>query len=260
MLYGHKDKEAFFKKLVKKDMLSHAYLFFGEPKVGKFYFSKCLAHFLEHRKFDITENSLTDTIFIEKLDDKKSIGIDEFRALKNFVYEKPFISNKRLVIINDAEKITPQAQASALKMVEEAPEHVVFIFITNDERSLLSPLISRLQKIYFKKLSKDKIISILENDFNLSKKESLKLSKLSFGSIGRALDFLNKDKKNEEQTLEEYLDDKISKLFLGDKIKNSSIIKWLLNREIKVKRLPFNLNLEKKVIQYKLSKNEKDSY
>jgi len=132
-----------FKKLADSNKLSHAYLFFGEPQKEKFDFAMELAAYLEKN------SKFLEECFVVKPDEKGIIGIDEVKKIEKFLYQKPVLSKKRTAIIKDADNLTPEAQNATLKIVEDSPEGSLIIFIAKDESSLLSPLVSRLQKIYF---------------------------------------------------------------------------------------------------------------
>jgi len=253
MIYGHEDKKTLFKSLVKKDTLGHAYLFFGEPQIGKFSFACHLAYFIEHGKFEVSKEALIDTVFIKPEEGKKKVGINQIRGMRNFLYQKPLRSRRRLIIINEAGYLTPEAQASLLKFVEESPPYTTFIFITQDLQSLLPPLVSRLQRVYFFRLPKKKIEEILQKEYNIQRNRAEEIAKKSFGRLGRALNFLNNKKYNKED-LEEFLEEEITELFLADKLRNAKLIKWLLTRELKVKRFTLNPNLQRRIIELKSSK------
>lgn len=164
-----------FKKLVLEYNLSHAYLFFGEAKNEKFAFALSLANYLENKKFEQPENRvvLSECLVISS-DEKGITGIDNIKRLGNFLYQKPVFSDKRTAIIKDAESLTLEAQNAALKIVEDSPQGALIIFIVKDENSLLVPLASRLQKIYFSqkeadrklngKILKTSLEEIVEND------------------------------------------------------------------------------------------------
>jgi DNA polymerase-3 subunit delta' len=173
MITGHQHLIKDFKNLVKNSRLGHAYTFFGEPEVGKFYFAKHLAHLLEEGEFELTNRPLQDALI---LDDAR--GIEEMRELKKFLWQKPVISKKRLVVINNAEHLTPQAQNAILKITEEPPEHAVVILIANQLENIISPLLSRAQKIYFGRLSDDEMGKVAQNK---------KIIAASFGRPGRAV-------------------------------------------------------------------------
>jgi len=195
MLIGHSQLVKDFKNLVKNNRLAHGYIFFGEPEVGKFYFAKHLANLLESKELGLSIRPLSDALI---LDD--ATGIDAMRDLKSFLWQKPVISSKRLVVINNAENLTPQAQNAILKITEEPPEHSLIILIVNQLDNLLSPLLSRMQKIYFGRLSDSEMEELL-------KTQNLKLEtqtiNLSFGRPGRLMRLLE-DSQNKE--VEKYAD------------------------------------------------------
>lgn len=250
MIFGHDDKVKLFKKLCESGSLRHAYLFFGEPQVGKFTFAKHLAYFLEVGKFEIGDRVLADAVFVSS--DDGTIGIDEVRSLKTFIYQKPFNASRKLVIVDNAEKLTPQAQSSMLKFVEETPEFTTFIFIARDPQVLLPPLTSRLMYIYFSKMAQDEIIKLLIEEYERDKEEAVKAAKQSFGRLGRALDFFQDRKEDEEPDLEDYISNKIVQLFLEGRKTNVETLSWLLNRESMVNRFNTNKKLQKKAVEYRV--------
>lgn len=137
-----------FKKLADNDKLSHAYLFFGEAKEEKIIFSLSLANYLENKEFKPLEKNILEECFVV-VPDEGTTGIDSAKKINNFLYQKPVLSKKRTAIIKDADSLTPEAQNALLKTVEDSPQDALLIFIAKDENSLLPPLMSRLQRIYF---------------------------------------------------------------------------------------------------------------
>ncbi len=116
MLSGHDNLIKPFKRLVKEDKLSHSYIFFGESQVGKATFAKYLANFLEFGEFEEHKSILTESFIITPTakEGDASIGIDAVRDIKQFLYSKPVCSERRIVIIDDADKLTSQAQNAIL--------------------------------------------------------------------------------------------------------------------------------------------------
>lgn len=253
MVFGQDKKIEFFKGLVSEKKLGQAYLFYGEPQVGKFHFVKHLAYFLEYGEFEIIEKPLLDAVFVEVEEEKKSIGIDRVREIKRFLFQKPFRSEKRLVVINDAGLLTQEAQSGLLKFVEESPSCTVFVFIANSPESLLPPLASRLQRIYFPRLSVKELKDVVKKEYGLSEDKALVLAGKSFGRIGRALDLMNKKKGDDEEDLGKFIEERILSLFLKDKVKNAGILSWLIKKETEIKRFTLNPKLQKKVIEQKRS-------
>ncbi len=141
-----------FRRRVENNRLSHAYLFYGENQFDIFLFVQSLANFLENGNFEKPKELLKEILIISP-DEKNVIGIDAVRQLKNFLWQKPVNSSRRLAVINGAQNLTPQAQHAALKIVEEPPQSALIIFIAATVEDLLQTLSSRLQKIYFPALA-----------------------------------------------------------------------------------------------------------
>ncbi|TSC81854.1 MAG: DNA polymerase III, delta prime subunit [Parcubacteria group bacterium Gr01-1014_20] len=218
MLVGHKLLADNFRSLVEDERLAHAYLFFGPEGVGKKLFALTLANFLEKGEFDYGEKFWifssgggsafggNDAILVQP-NESKTIGIDEARRVKEFLYMKPNVSSKRTVIIDEAEFLTTEAQNALLKITEEPPESSLLILIARDPEILMPTTNSRLQKVYFSSLSEGEVVVWLMKEHSVSKTEAEKLAKDSFGSPGLALKMLN-DKKFQETM-------RLAKKFLG---------------------------------------------
>lgn len=185
MFCGHKDLIERFSNLHKKGNLFHSYVFFGEPQVGKFSFALALANFLETGNFDITEKLLSETLTI------KQNGIDSVKEIKNFLWQKPHNSSKRIVIIDNADSLTAEAQNAILKITEEPPEHALIILIANNTDNLLPPILSRLHKIYFSRVAEKEIVEFLVKNTGISKQEAIKTVENACGRPGMALDIIN---------------------------------------------------------------------
>ncbi len=102
--------------------------------------------------------------------DGKQIKIDQIREVKEFVLLKPS-GKRKVVVVDEAEKMNPQAQNALLKILEEPPEYTVFVLITSSEGKLLPTVVSRCQRLEFKPLSSSEIEKILRN-LNLTLSES----------------------------------------------------------------------------------------
>ncbi len=75
--------------------------------------------------------------------EKRNYSVDVIRDLKNESYLSPFMSEGRVFIINEAEKLTIACQNALLKLLEEPPKNVNFILLTNNTSTLLSTVKSR---------------------------------------------------------------------------------------------------------------------
>ncbi|MBI2514783.1 hypothetical protein HYV91_01155 [Candidatus Wolfebacteria bacterium] len=141
-----------FKKLIGRGKLSHSYLFFGgdeRDREGKIMFAKSLANFLETGSFEPPTRVLSEFLIIQK-NEEGNVGIDGARLIKSFLSKKPSFGPFRTAVVPDAENLTPDAQNSLLKIVEEPPESALIILVARNEDAIFPTLASRLQKIYFR--------------------------------------------------------------------------------------------------------------
>lgn len=237
MLSGHDNLIKTFKRLIKEDKLSHGYIFFGESQVGKATFAKYLANFLEFGEFEEHKSILTESFIITPAakEGDASIGIDAVRDIKQFLYSKPVCSERRIVIIDDADKLTSQAQNAILKIAEEPPASGLLILILPNPETLLQTLQSRFQKIYFSRASTAIVKHFLTSELKLKTSESSRIAALSFGRLGRAKNIaLNKEWAD--------MDKEVIRFIKNSSLK-TAVLKKLTDPENKDKVWPFLVEL-----------------
>lgn len=206
MLIGHKEKAKIFKELFASDVLSHGYIFFGEEQVGKKSFALAFANFLEKDKFEMPERFLSETKLISP--EEGSIGIDTVKEAKRFLAQKPISSKRRVLIIDDAHKLTPQAQNAILKISEEPPQSSLIIVISPTLDSLLPTLTSRLQRVYFPRVKTEEIAKLLET-MGVETAGAAKIAKAALGRPGRAIDAIeNAEFKRFDKLVKEFIKDR----------------------------------------------------
>ncbi|PKN02984.1 hypothetical protein CVU76_03085 [Candidatus Dojkabacteria bacterium HGW-Dojkabacteria-1] len=100
--------------------------------------------------------------------ESNSLGIEDIKRLQKEMMFSPFKERVQIAYILDAEKLTPQAQNSLLKTLEESSGNTAYILITKNDKSLLPTVLSRCLKLYTNiNLQEDiesKYINILEID------------------------------------------------------------------------------------------------
>lgn len=220
---------------VKKNTTAHSYLFIGDAGIGKKMVAKDFARMILCQgdeadracgrcssciKFDSSNNP--DYFEIEP--DGNSLKISQIREMLENIYQKPIISNKKVFIINDCEKMTKEAQNSLLKTLEEPPEYIVIILITSNENMILNTVKSRCIKIKFDNLTNYEMQKYIEKDKDEDvKKIGNMLLEMCNGSIGKLI----KVSKNvdEYNKIEE-----ATKNFVNGNIRNT--IQMLKNFEI----------------------------
>lgn len=200
MLIGQSKLIKTFKNLVDNDNISHGYICFGEPQTGKYSFALALASFLEGMEFDIPELTderlpkilLRETVIIRP-GDNGSIGIDKTRIMSEFLMKKPVYSKFRIAIIDDANRLTMEAQSAILKITEEPPRSSLIILVLPYPEVILPTLQSRFQKIYFPRLNNETIARLVSDRFNVSGDKAMQVASISFGRPGRAIDLMSRD-------------------------------------------------------------------
>ena len=203
---------------VEINKTSHSYLFIGTEGIGKKLIAEEFAKMLLAVKD--TENS-PDFSIIEP--DGNSIKIEQIREFQKKVSEKPIISNKKVYIINDSDKMTVEAQNCLLKTLEEPPEFVTIILIGSNENSFLSTIKSRCMILHFEKISNEQIQKYLQDNHQTEINSKIMLEACQ-GIIGKALEI--KDKQELYQNTEQVVNslerkDKIDILNMSDFIYKS---------------------------------------
>lgn len=92
-----------------------------------------------------------DITLIEKETSMKqnvnSIGIDEVKRMQKTIFLKPFKSERKAVILEDAHLLTPEAQNALLKVLEEPPQHTLLLLGADSKEAFLPTILSRCQII-----------------------------------------------------------------------------------------------------------------
>lgn len=148
-------QRAFLVKAIKQNTLSHSYIFSGlQEQSFAVEISKKVLCKQEHTGCDscssclkINSSNHPDLMIISP--DGASIKNAQVEAFQEFIYIKPFESEKKIVIFTEMDLMTPRAQNRILKTLEEPPEYALFIFLTNNLEALLETVVSRCQVIQF---------------------------------------------------------------------------------------------------------------
>lgn len=228
-IIGNQEIKDYLNKSIKNSNILQAYLFLGTDGIGKKIIAK------EFAKKILCDNTNEETCtcksctcfvggnhpdFIMINENGESIKIEQIRKVTEKVIEKPIISNRKVYIINDAEKMTKDAQNCLLKTLEEPPEFITIILISSNENAILNTIKSRCMKIKFKNIS-DKLLAKFATEIIGYEELTENLLKAFGGSIGKAI----KLKENSEKYLEiENLMKDLSKKDIIDIMLNAKII------------------------------------
>jgi len=214
-LIGNDPIKASLRRLIKKDHLPHSALFVGRNGIGKKQFALELARAfvcsksdrdgscekcsscIRASKFNLPTSGKKEDYervqFSEHPDvgvvipNKQTIYIDAIRNLELEANFRPYEAQARVFIIDEAEKMSPQASNALLKNLEE-PQKTTYIFlVTSRPASLLSTIRSRCQTIRFAPIDTNELETFLFKERNIPSGDSNLIAHLAEGSVGDAL-------------------------------------------------------------------------
>lgn len=213
------------KKAVYENKVSHSYMFVGIEGIGKQIMAKNFAQSVlctnENEKgchqckscIEFISHNHPDFLYLEP--DGNSIKIEQIRYLQRKIQEKPIISDRKVYIINDADKMTTEAQNCLLKTLEEPPEYSTIILVGSNENAFLNTIKSRCMKIAFQPIESKYIKQYMEETYGMTNISQNMLEAFQ-GSIGKAI--LLKDKKEQYESIENMIE-KLDKTDITELIK-----------------------------------------
>lgn len=173
-IVGQENAKRLLQNALRKDAVSHAYLFAGPAGSGQMKTALMFAQaiFCTQKKDDacgeclecrkVEHGNHPDLSLLQP--DGASIKIDQIRELQRvFSYRSEGV-NPKIYIIDGADKMTVQAANSLLKFLEEPPAPAVGILLSENSRSLLPTIQSRTQRIPFSPLNPEIMLQSLASE------------------------------------------------------------------------------------------------
>lgn len=200
------------KKQVETGRLSHAYLFIGTRGTGKTTCAKILAKAVncEHPVNGnpcnrcaacrgIDDGSILDVV---ELDAASNNGVDNVRALRDEAVFSPASVRKRVYIVDEVHMLSNSAFNALLKILEEPPEHLMFILATTELHKVPATILSRCQRHSFKRIPVDTITVRLnfvaqQEHLDLQPDAAALLARMADGGMRDALTLLDQCCGNE---------------------------------------------------------------
>jgi DNA polymerase-3 subunit delta' len=181
--------------------VSHAYLLDGEKDSGKEFIAKIFAMALQceekeegsadpcgkcHSCKQALSGNQPDIITLTH-EKPGVIGVEDIRLqINQDVYIMPYSSTYKIYIINEAEKMTPQAQNALLKTLEEPPEYVVILLLTSNVNALLPTIISRSVVLHMRPVQEKLVKQYLMDKLEVPDYKAEVCAAFARGNIGRA--------------------------------------------------------------------------
>jgi DNA polymerase-3 subunit gamma/tau len=148
---------------IEQNRLHHAYLFSGVRGVGKTTSARVLAKCLNCVKGPTIEpcnvcshcREITEGIDMDvrEIDAATYTGVDNVRELRDVSQFQPARDRYRVFIIDEAHMLSTASWNALLKLIEEPPPHVIFMFATTEMHKVPTTILSRVQKLILRKLT-----------------------------------------------------------------------------------------------------------
>ena len=180
---------------VSSESASHAYLFTGTRGTGKTTCAKILAKAVNCETpvdgnpcgtcdicRDIEDGKTTDVI---EMDAASNSGVDNIRDLRDNAVYLPSRCKKRVFIIDECHMLSGGAWNALLKIIEEPPAHVMFIFATTEPNKVPATIASRCQRFDFHQIGESDIAARLQT---VAKAERITVADDAASLIGRIAD------------------------------------------------------------------------
>ena len=194
------------KKQVQTNRLSHAYLFTGTRGTGKTTCAKILAKAVNCESpvqgnpcgkcpacVGIDSGAILDVV---ELDAASNNGVDQIRALRDEAVYAPAAVRKRVYIVDEVHMLSTAAFNALLKILEEPPEHLMFILATTELHKVPATILSRCQRFSFKRILPADIQNRLQyiaqqEAIDLTPEGASLLARLADGALRDALSLLD---------------------------------------------------------------------
>lgn len=209
MLFNRTEKEKLLSEIAS-GKLSHAYLIEGGEGCGKTYFARfaaaavlCTGDKPPCGKCPSCVKALAGShpdLFYFSPDKKASMGVETVRDIKKSLFFMPNDGDRKVYIIDDAQKMTVQAQNALLKFIEEPPASVLFFIVADKKESLLPTVVSRTRIISLAPSDNADIRRFLMSESKKSGGEQIdEAINMADGSPGKALKLLCRDFSRQRQ-------------------------------------------------------------
>lgn len=219
-LYGNEKSKARLGNAIIEDRLPHAFLINGLEGSGKKTLAQQIAMALNCELRDskevplpcnrcntcrrIREGNFTDIMRVRRSGEKATIGVDDIRLFRDDMFLSPTESTYKIYIIEEADRLTVNAQNALLTVLEEPPKNVIIILLCESSDKILTTIKSRAQSIPMQRFEFEELkkatFAICENakrysDMNPALADGLIMS--SDGRIGRAISLFSEKESKE---------------------------------------------------------------
>ena len=249
---GQKHITDTLQRQVAEGRTGHAYLFTGTRGTGKTTCARILAKAINclapldgapcnrcEACRGIDQGRLLD---ITELDAASNNGVDNVRALREEAVYTPSVLKKRVYIIDEVHMLSTPAFNALLKILEEPPEHLVFILATTELHKVPATILSRCQRYSFKRIlpqdiSRQLLSIAKEEAIDLTADGSDILSRMANGAMRDALSLLDQCRSYEGTLNSAAI---LDLLGLAGGVQTTQLVEFILRRNVQDALLLFD--------------------
>lgn len=196
---GHEQIIGHFQNAIRLNKISHAYILSGEEGAGKRLLAQLFSMTLECEAGGISPcgscrscrqaegRNQPDIVWVTH-EKPGSIGVEDVRGqVVGDIQIKPYSSPYKIYIIDEAEKLTVQAQNALLKTIEEPPAYGIVIFLTTNAESFLPTILSRCVVLNLKPAPNEAIVRYLMEQRQIPDYKAKLCAAFAQGNMGKAV-------------------------------------------------------------------------
>lgn len=198
-IIGHDKVKDHLRKAIEYHKVSHAYILSGEEGMGKKTLADAFAMTLLCERSDkepclqchackqLMSGNHPDVIRVTH-EKPGSIGVDDIRTqINDTIYIKPYSSSYKIYLVDEAEKMTPQAQNALLKTIEEPPAYAVIMLMTTNQELFLPTILSRCIQLKLRPLKDTQVSDYLKETMGIPEEKADVFAAFARGNLGKAI-------------------------------------------------------------------------
>ncbi|MEW4411774.1 DNA polymerase III subunit delta' [Clostridium sp. AN503] len=198
-IIGHEQIKEHFQKAIESHKVSHAYILNGEAGMGRKSLANAFALTLLcekgrsepcmecHACKQVLSGNHPDLIYVTH-EKPNSIGVDDIREqINDTIMVRPYSSYYKIYIVDEAEKMTQQAQNALLKTIEEPPSYAIIILLTTNQEAFLPTILSRCVQLKLKPLKDFVVKSYLTESMQVPEADAEVYAAFARGNLGKAI-------------------------------------------------------------------------
>ncbi len=208
-IIGHEQIIEHLQNAISMDKVSHAYILNGPKESGKMMLAEAFAMALQCESGgtegckecrscrQAKERNQPDIVYVMH-EKPNTISVDDIRTqLNNDIVIKPYSSKYKIYIVDEAEKMNPQAQNALLKTIEEPPTYGIILLLTTNADSFLPTIRSRCITLNLKSVKSEVIREFLMTRYQIPDYQADVCTAFAQGNVGKAIQLASSEDFNE---------------------------------------------------------------